>query len=103
MPYPQGAEPAWFAAAMTRALAPIRLDIAELKNRFEAAEANAAATRRIAAIVEFIPSFCWFFTDQMQTWNRSSGSGREASLEVVPFVSGDDPTKAPVSILNYLL
>jgi hypothetical protein len=43
-------------------------------------------------------SFHWFFTDQVQTWNCSHISGREARMEVILFESGDDPTTAPVCI-----
>jgi len=96
----EGAEPAWFAHAMTRALAPIREDVAKLNekavkletdvntltdkvtvldNRLKSVQSSNAQIRRMAAI----------------TWNRSRGSGREARLEVVPFESGDDPTTAP--------
>ena len=93
MPYCQGAEPPWFAAAMTWALAPIGEDIVQLT-------ASNVQIYRIAAIVESLISFFkWFLTDQMQTWNRSSGSGRDSNLEVVPFWSGEDPTTAPACLL----
>ena len=93
MPYCQGAEPPWFAAAMTWALAPIGEDIVQLT-------ASNVQILRIAAIVEsFISFFQWFLTNQMQTWNWSSGSGRDSNLEIVPFWSGEDPTTAPVCLL----
>jgi hypothetical protein len=40
---PQGAEPAWFAAAMTQVLTPIQVDIAELKD--DIAELTARVTQ----------------------------------------------------------
>jgi hypothetical protein len=33
----------------------------------------------------------WFLTDQMQGWNLTHASGRDAPLMVVPFVGGADP------------
>lgn len=36
----------------------------------------------------------------MQRWNQSHGSGKDTSLELVPFESGEDPTAAPVCLLN---
>jgi hypothetical protein len=96
MPYHQAAEPAWFSAAIRRELRheldPIRQDIAEMRR-------EVAAVHRMAAIVKS-PSFHWFLADQMQTWNHSCGSGPDAKLVVVPFCSGEDPTKAPVSIIS---
>jgi len=101
----EGGEPAWFAHAMTRVLAPIREDLAELNekaaklttdlnhltdkvtrmdNRFKTVQSSNAQIRRMAAI----------------TWNRSRGSGREARLEVVPFESGDDPTTHGLPLLS---
>lgn len=101
---------------MTRVLAPIREDLAELKekatklttdlnaltdkvtgmdNRLKTVQSSNAQIRRMAAIVG---SHCFFLVGcsliniKWQTWNRSRGSGREARLEVVPFESGDDPT-----------
>ena len=96
---------------MTRELAPIRAELAQLTNkvdgldgRLKVVKASVGQIRRMAAIVEsLIPSFHWLLTDQMQTWNCSCGSGKDSRLEVVPFVSGDDPTTAPVCILNACL
>jgi hypothetical protein len=96
---------------MTRALAPIREDMTNLRadvnaladrvtgldDRLKAVESSNSHIRRMAAVVEcLIPSFYWVFTDEMQSWNNSRGSGRDARLEVVPFVSGEIPTSAPV-------
>lgn len=74
----QGGEPAWFAPAMTRVLAPIREDLAELKekatklttdlnaltdkvtgmdNRLKTVQSSNAQIRRMAAIVG---SHCFF-------------------------------------------
>jgi hypothetical protein len=76
MPYHQAAEPAWFAAAIGRAVAPIQHDIVRLEeqiredmagireniagldHRLEAIEAGNGHIRRLAAIVEchsFLP------------------------------------------------
>jgi hypothetical protein len=54
-------------------------------------------------LLSLIPFFHWFLTDQMQTCNRSRGSGPEAQLEIVPFCSGEDPTKEPVSVTDSCL
>ena len=97
MPYLQAAEPAWFSAAMRRELEPIRHEVAEMRQDITEMRQDIGTIRRMAAIVES-PSFHWFLTDQMQTWNHSCGSGPDAQLVVVPFVSGEDPTKPPVSI-----
>jgi hypothetical protein len=78
---------------MTQALAPIWIDIAKLKDDIakltarvtqlddglKALEAITGQISRIAAIVECLtPSFHWFLTNQMQTWNRSCGSSRDS-------------------------
>jgi hypothetical protein len=103
---------------MTRALAPIQIDIAELKDDIskltarvtqlddglKALEARTGQIREIAAIVECLaPSFHWFLTNQMQTWNRSCRSGRDSDVEIVALKSGDNPTKPPVCVLNFSL
>jgi hypothetical protein len=101
---------------VTWALTPIRVDIAKLKddiaeltarvtqlyNGLKALEARTGQISRIAAIVECLtPSFYWFLTNQMQTWNHSCGSGRDSEVEIVALKSGDDPTKPPVCVLNF--
>jgi hypothetical protein len=76
----------------------------ELKDAVEDLQDSNAHIRRIAAIVESLtPSFPWFVVDQIQTWNRTSGNGKDGPLEVVPFPSGQDPTKPPVCLLNSCL
>jgi hypothetical protein len=86
---------------MAQALAPIRADMAQLSDRLTAVEASTQQLRRMAAIVEsLIFFFQWFLTDEMQTWNRSLGSGKDTRVEVVLFPSGEDPTTAPVCLLN---
>ena len=77
MPYHQGAQPAWFAHAMTQALAPIWQDIAQLREdvaqlQEDIAQLSDQVTRvedsnlqihRMAAIVEsLIPPFMGFFS-----------------------------------------
>lgn len=62
-----------------------------------------AKWQRPAIVESLTPSFRWFVVDQMQTWNRTSGNGKDTPLEVVPFPSGQDPTKPPVCLLNSCL
>jgi hypothetical protein len=103
---------------MTWVLTPIQVDIAELKDDIakltarvtqlddglKALEARTGQISRIAAIVEcLMPSFHWFLTNQMQTWNHSCGLGRDSEVEIVALKSGDDPTKPPVCVLNFSL
>src|SRR5271168_2083680 len=55
----------------------------ELKDAVEDLQDSNALIHRIAAIVEpLTPSFHWFVVDQMQTWNRTSGNGKDTPLEV---------------------
>lgn len=98
MPYCQ-AEPAWFATAMARALVPIREDLALLKDRMDASEAGQVDIRQLAAIVSdsFLP-FVGVSLTKCRPGNRTCGEGKTAQLKVVPFQSGNDPTKAPVCI-----
>src|SRR6202522_4688043 len=73
----------------------------ELKDAVEDLQDSNAHIRQITAIVESLtPSFPWFVVDQMQTWNRTSGNIKDGPLEVVPFPSGQDPTKPPVCLLR---
>jgi len=108
MLHPQGGEPAWFGAALARDLAPIRHDltllredITELKEDVRELKAALAHVRRMAAIVEsLLHFFPRFLTEEMQTWNSAAGTGKDARLELVPFVDGDDPTDNPVNFLH---
>lgn len=96
---------------MTRVLGPIREDMTNLRAdvnaiaaRLTVLESSHCHMRRMTAIVSVsIHSFYWVFTDETQTCNRGCGSGRDASLEVVLFWSGEDPTAAPVCIFFILL
>jgi hypothetical protein len=75
-----------------------------LDDGLKALEAITGQISRIAAIVEcLVPSFHWFLTNQMQTWNRSCGSGRDSEVEIVALKSGDDPTKPSVYVPNFSL
>lgn len=111
MPYHEGGEPPWFAAAMAREQAVMRQEITTIRENITAIRADItsmkaglAQVRRVAAIVRPLNlSLRWFFTDQMQNWNRSSGGGTAAQLEVVPFRSGADPTTYPVNFLHSCL
>lgn len=66
--------------------------------------ASVAEIRRMASLVECISHlFYWFRTDHMQTWNGSSGTGKDAELQVVPFANGDLPTGEPVTMPDFCL
>src|SRR5208282_3898460 len=122
----QGPQPAWFAAALQNGIGaameplldPIRQALVLLQgdvdvirenvdttmNRVAQIQVELAHVRRMAAIVEcFISSLAWLLIDQLQTWNGAAGSTRDAPLEVVPFVTAEDPTAPPVNFLKSCL
>lgn len=110
---------------MARELAPLRQDMEGLRGdnvvlradvtalregavtlsaQLTALTACVAEIRRMASLVECISHlFYWFRTDHMQTWNGSSGTGKDAELQVVPFANGDLPTGEPVTMPDFCL
>lgn len=89
---------------MERSLAPIRAALDDLQDDLARLQGDMGHIRRLAAIVEpFLPLLTGFLIDRMQTWNRGSGSSRDAPLQVVPFVDGVDPTTGEVICLKFCL
>jgi len=52
VPYCQGAEPPWFAGAMTRALAPVKEDLAQLNGRVAALDNRVAGLENQVAALD---------------------------------------------------
>ena len=72
---------------MTKTLAPIRADIQDIKR------VRGQVWKLAARVSLLIPSLM----THSKNHNLSAGAGDDAGLEVVPFTTGQDPTKDPVN------
>ena len=103
---------------MTETLAPIRADIQVMKDDIQVMKGDIEVMKddirnmkddiwdmkrvqgqvwKLAAKVSNISPLILPLMTHSKTHNLSAGAGDDASLEVVPFTNGQDPTKDPVS------
>ena len=82
---------------MTETLAPIRADIQVMKDDIRDIKRVQGQVWKLAARVSNVSRLILPLLTHSKNHNLSAGAGDDARLEVVPFTTGQDPTKDPVN------